>query len=146
MNLFQLGTYGVIVDLAKTKAFYSTLPQISANCSCGNCVYFEKVVIKQPLRLFDLLKDMQVDLSRQPDINPDGVYAITIQPNKINYHGYYLVCGSVENDTHDIPLFDSLHGFEDFEQADFSGLKVAVSKVDDEKVAVEFDILIEKCT
>jgi hypothetical protein len=93
---FQIGQCRLIVDIRRTKDFYAILPNISTNCSCGHCKYFENKVLQQANRLFDILSKMGVDLSRQPDINPDGVSCVgETKPGKMGYMGYYFVYGRI---------------------------------------------------
>jgi hypothetical protein len=95
-GIFEIGQYRLHVHTSRTKKFYATQPKISKNCSCGNCKYFETVVINQPNSLFDLLKKMKVDLSRQPNINPDGVSCIgDSHKGMLGYMGNYFVFGKI---------------------------------------------------
>ncbi len=95
---FHIGNNLLIIDTLQTKEFYSTLPKITQNCSCGDCAYFEQAVIIQDLPLFHLLTEMGVDLTRQPDINPDGICCPGETENgRIGYLGYYKVVGHLNN-------------------------------------------------
>ena len=83
---FQIGQCRIYVDTDRTKEFYETLPRISENCNCGDCVYFENEVIKKDIPLFRILKKMCVDLTRQPNINPDGVCSVGLRQLNIIVH------------------------------------------------------------
>ena len=92
----NLGQCRIKFNTSKTKKFYSALPLISENCSCGDCVYFEKVVAKKDIRLFSVLRIGNVDSSRQPNINPEGVCSIgETDKFKRSYLGYYKVFGVI---------------------------------------------------
>ncbi|HWK02451.1 MAG TPA: hypothetical protein VNS58_02390 [Puia sp.] len=93
---FQLGQCRLHIHLKRTKEFYASQPKISENCLCGYCKYFESEVINQPHSLFDILRKMEVDLSRQPNINPDGISCVgETKPGKLGYMGNYFVFGEI---------------------------------------------------
>lgn len=93
---FQIGQCRLHVHMKRTKEFYATQPKITENCPCGYCKYFETEVINQSNRLFELLKKMEVDLSRQPNTNPDGVCCVgDTKKDKLGYMGNYFVFGEI---------------------------------------------------
>jgi hypothetical protein len=94
--IFQIGQCRLHVNIKKTKDYYANLPKISENCACSDCKYFELEAINQTNQLFELLVKMGVDLSRQPDINPDGISCIgESSKGFIGYMGYYFVYGGI---------------------------------------------------
>ncbi|WP_207531819.1 hypothetical protein [Desertivirga arenae] len=93
---FQIEEMILEVDFDATAKYYAEQPQIKENCSCGDCKYFQDELIRQPIKLFELLKQMGVDLSRQPDINPDGIFCINDDITfRKKYVCYYLVVGQI---------------------------------------------------
>ena len=99
---FQIGQCRLHVHLTRTKEFYALLPKITENCTCDGCKIFENEVIKQENRLFEILNEMKVDLSRQPNINPDGICCVgQTKPGKIGYMGNYFVYGQIGKTTKD---------------------------------------------
>ena len=118
------------------------LPSITTNCSCGNCKYFENQVLRHTNRLFTILSSMGVDLSRQPDITPDGISCVgETKPGKIGYMGYYFVYGRIgktkkkgvkKTDT------DQLAEVE-FNDAEFGkDMQVTIKQVEQDKLSFEF--------
>jgi hypothetical protein len=93
---FQIGQCRLHIHLKKTKEFYASQPKISENCFCEHCNYFESEVINQPNRLFEILRSIEVDLSRQPNINPDSVSCVgEAKPGKLGYMGNYFAFGQI---------------------------------------------------
>ena len=93
---YQIEQCKLLVNAKKTREFYSELPRIKDNCQCGDCAYFEDVVLGKRMRLFEILEDLGVNLSRQPNINPDGVCSFGDTGKfKRSYLGYYLVFGKI---------------------------------------------------
>ena len=99
---FQVGQCRLHIHLARTKAFYASQPKITENCSCNNCKYFEDEIIYSDNNLFIVLRKMGADLSRQPNVNPDGVCCVgETKPGKIGYMGNYFVYGQIGKTTKD---------------------------------------------
>jgi len=93
---FQVGQCRIYVDTEATIKYYERLPRISENCKCDDCAYFESNVTKKDVRLFGILKDMGVDLTRQPNINPDGICSIgETEKYERTYMGYYQIFGQL---------------------------------------------------
>jgi hypothetical protein len=93
---FQIGQCRIHVDIKRTKEFYKVQPKITENCTCNYCKYFEEVVLNQSNRLFELLRKMEVDLTRQPNVNPNGVFYIgDTKRDKLGYTGNYFVYGEI---------------------------------------------------
>ena len=145
---FQIGQCRIYVDTDRTKEFYETLPGISENCNCGNCVYFENEVIKKDIPLFKILKKMCVDLTRQPNINPDGIYSVgpTTKYNRA-YIGYYQVFGKfgkTQKKTQTINADGKMESVEFFEPLNDSYIQYKILQDKDDQLIVEFYIECEK--
>ena len=96
---FKIGEIHLDVDIDATSRFYAQQPQIEENCPCGDCQYFQEELIQQPIRLLELLKQMGVNLAKQPNINPDGICCVSDEVNyKKAYIGYYMVIGNTQKE------------------------------------------------
>ena len=93
---FNIESTELEVDIEATAKFYLKQPEIKENCQCADCRYFQDKVIRQPINLFEVLRAMGADLSRQPNINPDGICCVDdcIGYQK-KYMGYYMVVGEI---------------------------------------------------
>ena len=139
---FQIGQCRIYVDTDRTKKFYDTLPRISENCNCGNCVYFENEVTKKDIRLFGILKKMGVELTRQPNINPDGVSSVgpTAKYNR-TYIGYYQVFGKfgkTQKKTQTINVDGKLESVDFFEPLKDSYIHYKIIQDKDDQLIVDF--------
>ena len=139
---FQIGQCRITVDLQRTKQFYSSLPRITDNCKCGYCQHYEKDIISKSNPFFDVLKRMNVDLSRQPNINPDGISCVgETKPGKLEYLGYYFVYGHLGKTSKKNSLKDMEGNLEkvEFNNREFGAdMQVTIQKVDHEKLSFEF--------
>ncbi len=145
---FQIGQCRLHVHLKKTKEFYATQPKITENCSCGYCKYFETVVIHQPNRLFEILKKMEVDLGRQPNINPDGICCVgDTKPNKLGYMGNYFVFGEIGKTSKKTAQVNDDSSVKEvtFNNTEFGdNTQVTIKQVDKDKISFEFYMDVDK--
>jgi hypothetical protein len=145
---FQIGQCRLHVHTKRTKEFYATQPKITENCSCGFCKFFEMEVINQPNRLFEILKKMEVDLSRQPNKNPDGVCCVgDTKKDKLGYMGNYFVFGEIgktskktaqinnDNEVSEVTFNDTEFG---------DNTLVTIKQVDKDKLSFEFYMDVDK--
>jgi hypothetical protein len=143
----QIGQCRITIDLRKTKEFYSTLPKITENCNCGDCERFEKDIINRPSRLFDILTSMQVDLSRQPNINTDGISCIgEVRENKVGYLGNYFVYGHFGKTSKKTAILNAEGNIDQvaFSNSEFgANNQVTFKRIDNDKISVEFYIEVE---
>lgn len=139
---FQIGQCRLIVDIRRTMDFYATLPKISVNCPCENCKNFETDVIRHTNRLFEVLVKMGVDLSRQPDINPDGISCIgDTNAGNVGYMGYYYVFGKIGKTSKKTrKQVDTDYVAEvSFNDAEFGkNTQVTIKQVEEDKLIFEF--------
>ena len=144
---FQIGQCRLIADIKRTKDFYSTLPTISTNCSCGNCKYYETEVLQHTNRLFTILSEMGVDLNRQPNINPDGISCVgETKPGKMGYMGYYFVFGRIgKTQKKHIKRIDTGQLLEvEFKDMEFGkDIQVTIKQLDTGKLSFEFYIEVQ---
>jgi hypothetical protein len=129
-----IGQKRIAVDKFKTSQLYSTYPKISENCSCSDCAYFEKEVIYQDFPLFHLLHALGVDLSRQPNIVPDGICCPGEINDRIIYYGYYKVVGSMEDNQETIECYNN-------ELGPYTSL--TIQRANDQELIFEFYIEAE---
>jgi len=145
---FQIGQCRIYVDTDRTKKFYETLPRISENCNCGNCVYFENEITKKGIRIFEILKTMGVDLTRQPNINPDGVCSVG-PTDKYNwaYLGYYQVFGQFgksQKKTQTKNADGKLESVDFFESLNNSSIQYKIIQDKEDQLTVDFYLKCEK--
>jgi hypothetical protein len=145
---FQIGQCRLHVHLKRTKEFYATQPKITENCSCDECKYFESEVINQPNKLFELLKRMEVDLSRQPNINPDGISCVgDTKPDKIGYMGNYFVFGEIGKTSKKTALINDDNTVDEvtFNDTEFGvNTQVTIKQVESDKISFEFYMDVDK--
>jgi hypothetical protein len=145
---FQIGQCRLHVHTKRTKEFYAAQPKITENCSCGDCKYYETEVVNLPNRLFEMLKKMEVDLSRQPDINPDGVCCVgDTKRNKVGYMGNYFVFGEIGKTSKKTARIsdENIVSQVTFNNAEFGvNTLVTVKQVDEERISFEFYVDVEK--
>lgn len=144
----QIGQCRIQVDTERTKAFYATLPFISENCTCDDCVYFENEVIQKDIRLFKILKSMEVDLKRQPNINPDGVCSFgPTEKYQKAYLGYYQVYGQLrktQNKTQIRNEDGKLVSVDFYEPSDDAYVHFKIVQKEDDLLEIEFFLECEK--
>lgn len=134
---YQIEQCKLLVSRKRTGDFYSELPHIKDNCQCGDCAYFEDVVIKKNLRLFEILTRFGVTLSRQPNVNPDGVSSVGDTVGfKRSYFGYYIVFGKIMN--HQDQPFSFVFDEED------SSTGFTIEQMDNERLTFDFFIEVER--
>jgi hypothetical protein len=145
---FQIGQCRITVDTDRTKKFYESLSRISENCECGDCAYFESEIIKKEIRLFKILQQMGVDLSRQPDIVPDGVISYGDNESFKNvYSGYYYVYGQVGKTQwkrQTMTMNGQIVSVDFSEAENDSFIEYNIIQESDEKLCVEFWLQCEK--
>lgn len=141
---FQIGQVRLHIDIKKTREFYARLPKISENCTCSDCMYFETEVIHRTNKLFDLLKKMGVDLSRQPNINPDGLCCVgNTKQDKIGYLGYYFVYGKVGKTSKSTKIVNVENQVSEvsFNDAEFGKhIQLTIKQVEKDKLSFDFYI------
>jgi hypothetical protein len=145
---FQIGQCRLHIHIKQTKDFYATQPKITENCSCGYCEYFETEVINQPNRLFEVLKKMKVDLSRQPNINPDGISCIgETSQDKLGYMGNYFVFGAIGKTSKKTALSNDTDNIIEvtFNDTEFgNNTQVTIKQIDKDKLSFEFYMDVDK--
>ena len=145
---FQIGQCRIYVDIDKTRKFYEGLPRISENCTCGDCSYFETEVTSKEIRLFKILQKMGVDLTKQPNINPDGVCSTGDTDKYLrSYLGYYKVfgrLGKTQKSTQNINDQGQLESVDFYEPEEDSYTQYKIKQVSDDQLTVDFYIECEK--
>ena len=64
------------VDVSKTQQFYLTQDKITEDCTCDDCRFYATEFIKQTLEIFELISTMGVDLAKNLESEPTGVWCI----------------------------------------------------------------------
>lgn len=135
---FQIGHCRLHIHTKRTKNFYATQPKITENCSCGYCKYFETEVINQPNRLFEILKKMEVDLSRQPS---------ETKQDKFGYIGNYFVFGEIGKTSKKTAKLnnDNTVSQVTFNDTEFGeNTQVTIKQIDKDKLSFEFYMDVDK--
>ena len=144
---FQIGQCRISVDTEETKRFYQSAPKISENCKCGDCEYFEKIITDKDIRLLKILKSMGVDLTRQPNINPDGICSVgPTKKYERAYFGYYQVLGHFDK-TQKTPqtiVDGKLTSVDFFETDEDSHVQYQIKQETEDKLNFEFYLECEK--
>jgi hypothetical protein len=100
--------------------------------------------------MFKILRDMGVDLTRQPNVNPEAVCSIgPTEKYKRSYMGYYHVFGQLiktqkktqtKNNEGEIEMVDF------FETTDDSNIQYKIKRDTTDKLTVDFYLECEKNT
>jgi hypothetical protein len=64
------------IDSDKTKLFYLTQNRIIDSCQCVDCQFFSEIFIKEPLEIFSFLSSIGVDLQKNLESEPTGVWCV----------------------------------------------------------------------
>jgi len=138
---FQIGQCRILVNLTETEKFYKSQPRIIENCLSEDCKYYQDTIIQKQNRLFDLLKKMKVDLSRQPNTIPQGLHIVHVHQNKVGYIGFYYVFGELKKTTKKRKVLDENGeiikvSFNDAEFGD--NIQVTINRIDIDKLSFDF--------
>ena len=102
MNIctFQIYRCRITVDIEKTTAFYADQNLITIDCACDNCRHFAEDVINKNVRVFQILSKMGVNLAKNENNQPDGLWH-TGSRNKFknSYIHYYKIFGTIGKTT-----------------------------------------------
>jgi hypothetical protein len=91
---FQIEGYPLTVDCDKTKEFYLTQEKITDDCQCKDCRFYAENFTKEPLEIFSILSSMGVDLQKNLNSEPTGVWLIRDEnDNFIHCDQVYQVVG-----------------------------------------------------
>jgi hypothetical protein len=93
---FQISQCRITVDLDKTAEFYSRQNLIVDDCDSKYCKYFTEEVVHKEIRIFKILKNMGVDLVKNENNHPDGLWH-TGDSDKFNnsYIQHYKIFGII---------------------------------------------------
>lgn len=75
-EIIKIGQNRIAYDKKKTSEAYSKEVNIIENCSCEDCHYFAIVITKLELEIFQILKNAGVNLEKNLDSEPTGVWCI----------------------------------------------------------------------
>ena len=105
-------------------------------------------VINQPNKLFEILKKMDVDLSRQPNINPDGVCCVgDTKQDMLGYMGNYFVFGKIGKTSKSTAQINDDNAVSEvtFNNTEFGeNTQVTIKQVDNDKLSFEFYMDVDK--
>jgi hypothetical protein len=93
----DLDIQGIIIKVNKglTEQFYLSQENINS-CPCEDCLYYATVLTNQPFEIFELLKEMRVDLKKNLVSEPTGVWCIRDDKERFVYFMQtYQVMGKI---------------------------------------------------
>ena len=71
----------MLIDPDESSAFYLTQNKITDDCSCEDCLFYTTVFTKERLEIFSMLSSMGVDLERNLQSEPTGVWCVMNEHN-----------------------------------------------------------------
>ena len=93
---FEINGTTLQVDKETTKNFYLTEDKITDSCGCDDCAFYANILIKQPFEIFQMLKEMGVDLEKNLSSEPTGVWCIRDDNGQIiHFDQVYRVFGTI---------------------------------------------------
>ncbi|RPD43431.1 hypothetical protein [Paracnuella aquatica] len=95
---FQIEGQPLVVDCHKTREFYLTQEKIIDDCQCENCQFYAEYFTKEPLEIFSMLSSMGVDLQKNINSEPTGVWCIRDENHNFRHCGQvYQIVGHFPN-------------------------------------------------
>lgn len=73
---FEIGNISIMVDVEKTRAFYTEQKTIIQGCQYADCQYYANSFINEPIEIFSLLRSFGIDLTKNLNADPGGVWCI----------------------------------------------------------------------
>ncbi len=70
-------------DRESTENYYRDQLTAKENCSCVGCIYFEDVFLKNKLQLYTVLEGFGIDVRKEQDVDPEGLWMILDDDNKL---------------------------------------------------------------
>lgn len=94
----ELTNIAKYTDSIETELFYKTQISVLTDCNCSDCEYYQTVFIKKPLVLFVFLLEVKVDLSKNLNFEPTGVWIVRNENLKFEYcEQAFLLKGNFKN-------------------------------------------------
>lgn len=93
---YLFGAFRVAIDVEKTRAFYRQAEYITSGCQCDGCCNYEKAVDFFPQKVKEFFDELGIDLKKAAEII---AYIGECEGKKINYGGFYHLCGTMLSDT-----------------------------------------------
>jgi hypothetical protein len=88
----------LFVDKDKTQQFYLTQENIIDDCKCDDCKFYSEVFTKEPLEIFSTLSSLGVNLQKNLNKEPTGVWCIRDEnDNFLHCDQVYQVLGYFSN-------------------------------------------------
>ena len=93
---FLINDGTLLVDIDETKAFYLTQDKITNDCMCEDCLFYATVFTRKPLEIFKMLSSMGIDLEKNLQSEPTGVWCIRDeQSNFLHCQQVYQTVGQI---------------------------------------------------
>ena len=95
-EIIKIGENKIAYNNKKTSEAYSQEINIIEDCSCEDCHYFANVITKLELEIFQILKNAGVNLEKNLNSEPTGVWCIRDDDNEfVFFQQAYLIKGSI---------------------------------------------------
>ena len=92
----KIGENRIAYDNKKTSDAYSKEANIIENCPCEDCHYFVTVITQLELEIFQILKNTGVNLEKNLDSEPTGVWCIRDDNDEfVFFQQAYLIKGRI---------------------------------------------------
>lgn len=140
---FQIGQCRISADVARTETFYRVQPKHTELCNCPLCSYYEHTVITKPVKVFEILTKMGVDLSRHDKDDVETVWHIGERVKFRNsYLVFYKVFGQINKLSKKTAQYNSggQMSVEFIENEPDSVTKYSFTQVDEETIDVRIEI------
>ncbi len=86
----------IVYDNNRTSNAYLKEINIIENCPCDDCYYFATIITKLELEIFQVLKNVGVNLEKNLDSEPTGVWCIRDDNNEfVFFQQVYLIKGRI---------------------------------------------------
>lgn len=95
---FQIAGKSVFVDIDATTKFYSSQNHISEDCPCDDCNHYLNYFIKRPFEILTILSKMGIDLEKNLNSEPTGVWCHVGEDNQLGHCSQtFEVIGSINS-------------------------------------------------
>jgi hypothetical protein len=83
MKEIQIGNSLIKTDKAATEKFYLSQKKITDDCQCADCKFYAETVTNYPFEIFEILRDLGVDVEKNLDSEPTGAWCVRDDNGKL---------------------------------------------------------------
>ncbi|MEY5048584.1 MAG: hypothetical protein RLZZ175_1943 [Bacteroidota bacterium] len=99
VNEINIENETLIFDTEMTKKFYLSQEKTKDGCQCLECKYYVDFFTKQPFEIFLLLQKMGVDLEKNLESEPTGVWCVRDDNGKLLHCDQaYQIFGNINSE------------------------------------------------